>query len=82
MAGSMRLPAHINLTIEHNPHAVNHETVRDYLVRCEGIPLEDLDACEAAGEIWEIQWYPRTPIGFNRVWGYSLARALELANAE
>jgi hypothetical protein len=31
--------------------------------------------------VWEVQWYPVTPVGFCRVYAATFARALEIANA-
>jgi predicted RNase H-like HicB family nuclease len=31
------------------------------------------------GQFWELQFYPRTPVGFNIVWGTSLEEVLQKA---
>lgn len=82
----MKLPKHINLTIEHNPHASHYLTAEEYLDEdlkdfASDIAPADRAAMIATGEIWEIQWYPDTPIGFYVVAAATLERALELANA-
>lgn len=86
----MKLPNHINLHIEHQPHAANYETVEEWLLynesepatRFADYPAEDRAAMLAAGEIWTVQWYPNTPVGFCCVAAATLERALELANED
>lgn len=78
----MKLPKHVNLTIEHQPHATNYETVDEWLARDEGyadICSEDRAKIIETGEIWVIHWYPETPVGFCAVAAATLERALELA---
>jgi len=65
------LPRHkCELIITHNPHASYYQNAAEYLNE------RDFDACEfatpdsraaivASNELWECQWYPDTPIGFN-----------------
>lgn len=81
----MKVPTHINMTIEHQPHAPNYETVETWLAKAKEDDYVDVlpeDAAEMlrTGEIWLIQWYPITPIGFCVVAAATLERALELAN--
>ena len=77
----MELPPHVCLTIEHNPHKSYYLDVRGYAASIDEMDHTELAACEAADEIWEIQWYPTSPIGSYRVWAATLDRALALANA-
>lgn len=79
----MKLPRHVHLSIEHQPHAVNYQSVEEWLAR-DGADLE-LEVGERArmietGEVWVIQWYPDTPVGFCTVAAATLERALELAS--
>ncbi len=78
----MKLPRHINVTIEHQPHATSYQTVKEWLAEYPG-EFEDADRAQMVetGEVWTIQWYPNTPVGFEIVAAASLERALELANA-
>lgn len=79
---TIKLPKHINLTIEHNPHATNYQTVSQYL----NLPNVDDDSfetnetkqkCIKTGEIWELRWYPDTPVGSCRIIFDSLERLLK-----
>jgi hypothetical protein len=78
----MKLPRHIHLSIEHQPHAVNYQTVEEWLARDFGGDIAEADRAQmiATGEVWVIQWYPDTPVGFCVVAAATLERALELAN--
>lgn len=40
---------------------------------------EDKAAILTTGEMWEIRWYPDTPVGYCTVAAATLERALELA---
>ena len=80
------LPHHIELSIRHNPWRGDYKTVEEWLeiaTTYEGLELGagDRAAIVAAGEAWEITWYPETPVGSCTVAAASLARALELALA-
>lgn len=84
----LKLPKHdASLHITHNDHKSNYETVASYLAWRQATPRncgsqEEYDALKASDEIWEIQWYPDTPIGSYVVFAATLERALELANDE
>lgn len=80
----MEFPRHINLHIEHQPHATNYETVGDWLAWNNSHKLADISEDDQreileTGEIWTVQWYPDTPVGFCCVAAATLERALELA---
>jgi len=80
----VNLPKHINLTIEHNPHKAVYQNVEQWLVaECHDDPdkvnPDDRAAMLATDEVWVIQWYPDTPIGFHIVYAATLPRALERA---
>jgi hypothetical protein len=80
----MNLPKHISLTIEHQPHAVYYDTVKQWLdeaARLETVDISLEDAAEMlrTGEVWEVHWYPRTPVSWCAVAAATLERALELA---
>lgn len=81
----MRLPDHAcSLTLEHNPNRDFYQTVAEHIAdgRCDHAVFKDEDAkrrCIEANELWTLQWYPRTPIGFIAVAAPTLAELLELA---
>lgn len=82
-----RWPRHAaSLHITHNQHKAYYETVEQALESGtydrEGFPDEDeIRVAIAADSVWEVQWYPVTPVGFCRVYAATFARALEIANA-
>ena len=80
----MKFPKHHQLFISHNQHHTNYESVRDYLDRDNGAEIspEDREECIRLNEIWEIQWYPETPISFYCIGAPTLERCIELANKE
>jgi hypothetical protein len=65
------LPRHeASMTIEHNAHRATYETVEDYAEFREWddgnwVSVAERDRSFATQELWEIQWYPNTPIGFS-----------------
>jgi hypothetical protein len=76
------------LSIEHNECRNCYQTVKQYLDDMEsrwGGPTwaseEDKARAIETNEMWEIQWYPETPIGFHRVASATLEGAVELANS-
>lgn len=74
-------PAHkCSLTLEHNPHKNNYESIQQY---CENLAQFDFDddtwvSLEQKQKaiqrdcFWELHWYPRTPIGFYKLWACDL----------
>lgn len=68
------LPAHkASLSITHNQHKDYYETIEQYVASYAGyqgirdddwVSLEEKRRSVETGEIWEIQWYPETPVGF------------------
>lgn len=81
-----KLPRHINLTIEHQPQAINYQSVAQWLEQqraldsCDVLPQDEAEMLRT-GEVWEITWYPDTPVGHCSVAAATLERALELANS-
>jgi hypothetical protein len=81
----IKLPRHLGLHITHNQHKIYYMSIQDYVTDGRDrwdVDQADLDEILSTGEIWEIQWYPNTPIGFRAVAAATLERALELANAD
>lgn len=79
----MKLPKHINLTIEHNPHAINYQTAARWLSDPEMNGHSDhVDRAEMerTNEIWLIQWYPDDPASSYCVAASTLEKALASAN--
>lgn len=65
----LTLPTHqCSLHLTHNQHRSYYQTVAAYLSEAD-YDDEELTAAEraeahAADELWELQWYPTTPVGF------------------
>ena len=85
---TLNLPTHKGeLSITHNQHKSNYVSVREHLGFSDhmpedlGISTDEYAALCAGDELWEIQWYPDTPVGFYYVAAATLERALELANS-
>jgi hypothetical protein len=80
----MKFPKHLTMSIHHNDHKNVYESILQFIERNEWlrecITKEDLIICIEKDELWEIQWYPTTPISFNKVMSFSLERCLELVN--
>jgi hypothetical protein len=82
----MKLPKHISLSIQHNPHNAMYASIAEYADQCDyddsWASPESKELAIRAGELWVIQWYPDTPVGFCVVLAHSLEAALEAANRE
>ncbi len=63
----LTFPPHLTLSLRHNEHKACYQTVAEY---CEEFDRDDWvsehQRLKAMGtdEIWELQWYPDTPVGF------------------
>lgn len=82
----IKLPEHARgLTLEHNIHKNYYQTVVEHLADLNG-DLYDWPSDEEkqraidTNELWTLQWYPKTPIGFNAVAAATLEALLEFAN--
>lgn len=85
-----RLPKYdVSLHITHNQHKSYYESAADYLRSHragdgfdpdEWLSRADFEEAIAQGSIWEIQWYPNTPVGFCIAYGSTLENALQAAN--
>lgn len=86
----IKLPKHINLSIEHNPQAINYETVEQYTARSEDHQKDELDFVSpesklkaiATNELWGCHWYPDTPVGFCSIYAATLEELLEFLESE
>lgn len=83
----MILPKHkATLYLTHNEHKSDYQSVKQRIEH-EHFSLdddcfvsdEDKQKCIDTDELWELQWYPDTPIGFYKVCGSSLQVVLEKA---
>lgn len=76
----MKLPEHYSLNISHNEHRSLYERLEDYIEQdhLEGC-LDDKEKqeCVENDSLWEIQWYPITPVSFYKVAASTLEKALE-----
>lgn len=85
-ARSLKLPPHTcGLTLQHNKHKDYYQSIIDYIdengrfnwpSEAEKQKAIDVD------ELWTIQWYPETPIGFNAAAAATLESLLEFVNSD
>lgn len=83
----MKFPKHeCSLTLEHNGYKDYYETIEQahesesYNNLTSWKNDEDKKLSLETGEIWVLQWYPDTPIGFHRLAGATLEGLLTFAN--
>lgn len=87
---SIEWPPHqVTMHVEHNLHLSYYETIETALMGGNPIYHRDdfPDEAEVAkaietGNVWTIQWYPDTPVGFCRVSAATLSRAVQAANGQ
>lgn len=78
------LPPHkVSLHLTHNQHKAYYESAEDYILR-DGERFdfrseEERQACITTDEIWELQWYPDTPVAFNSIASPTLESLIEYA---
>jgi hypothetical protein len=82
----MKLPSHkAGLYLTHNQHKDYYETVEEHvneyanISKDDFVSEEDYQKCVETNELWELQWYPETPIGSHKVNGSSLEIVLQKA---
>jgi hypothetical protein len=79
-----------SLHITHNVHKTYYETMEEALAEMpdgyhstydrDEFPDEaEIEKAIKTDSVWTIQWYPNSPVGFNRVHAATLGRALEFA---
>lgn len=80
----MNLPKHkCGLSLEHNQHRNVYEDAFVWIEDNEWCDWESEEAKQKAidtDEIWTLQWYPETPVGFCAVAAPTLEDVLRLAN--
>ena len=85
MLEKLKALQNVCLTIQHNDHALLHQSLEDWLFDnaredgCYDVTPEDWNEILRTGECWTLQWYPNTPVGFNAVAAATLERCIELA---
>jgi hypothetical protein len=85
----MNFPAHeCELILHHNENRSLYKTVAEFLEDREDPNYaatwqspEHRARAIATNELWELQWYPVTPIGFLNIWAPTLAELLAFANS-
>ena len=83
----MKLPDHkCGLFLTHNEHKNSYEKAEQWIVDHDDWCMwENEEAIQIAintDEIWSLQWYPDTPVGFNAVAAPTLEDLLRLANGD
>lgn len=80
----MRFPKHkAGLSLEHNQHKNVYETALDWITAHEWCNWKDEESKQRAidtDEIWTLQWYPETPVGFCAVAAPTLKELFELTD--
>ena len=67
------LPKHkCGLYLEHNAHKDVYETVEEYYKREYFISEDEYQKAIATDNVWNLHWYPETPIGFHCIAASSL----------
>lgn len=79
----MNLPKHkCALHLEHNVHRSVYETVEQWCQENEIFEWKDEESKQraiATDEVWTLQWYPETPVGFCAVAAPTLEELLAAA---
>ena len=67
------LPEHkCGLYLTHNEHRDVYETVEDFYNPDYFVSKEEWEKAISEDNVWVLQWYPETPIGFNIIAASSL----------
>lgn len=74
-----RCKASVTLTV--NGHRDMYETPEEFIRDASDVAPETLERFKAGADVYELQFYPHTPVGFYRVWGTTLAEVLTQAEA-
>lgn len=77
----MKLPEHkCGLYLEHNVHKDIYQdiiTAVSEIADDVWVSLEEKQKALDTGELWTLQWYPNTPVGFYKVAAAGLEKLLE-----
>lgn len=72
----MKLPKHISLTLEHNPHEISYEKVETYIHHSEWdedfVSEEEKQLAIKNNDYWVATWYPSTPVGHCQISAHNL----------
>ena len=70
----------LNLYVEYNDHKSSYETVEDYITEryIEDEEIIDKEECIKKDTLYSLQVYPKTPIGFYKIYASSIEKALEI----
>ena len=55
------------LYLTHNEHRDVYETVKQYYDHEYFESVEEWKKAVESDNVWSLQWYPNTPVGFNRI---------------
>lgn len=68
----------LNLYIEYNEHKTSYETVKEYIEErgIEDEEIIDKEECIKKDILYSLQVYPKTPIGFYKIYSYNLEKAI------
>jgi hypothetical protein len=79
----MNFPPHAaSLFLEHNPHKNYYESVEEHLSAFMDWGFENEEEraeCIRTDELWTLQWYPNTPVGFYAIAAPTLEKLLQFA---
>lgn len=82
----MKFPNHkCDLILHHNPHKGDYETIQQWVAENKMYEWKDSESLRraiATNEIWTLQWYPETPIGFLAVASPTLEELLYFSCSE
>lgn len=68
----------LNLYVEYNDHKSSYETVEDYITEryIEDEEIIDKEECIKKDILYSLQVYPKTPIGFYKIYASSLEKVI------
>ena len=69
----------LNLYIEYNDHKSSYETVEEYIEErdIKDEEIIDKEECIKKDTLYSLQVYPKTPIGFYKIYASSIEKAVE-----
>jgi hypothetical protein len=71
----------VSLELSHNPHVIFYDSVEDYIGHdVAQITPNDCQEILEKQEIWELTWYPDTPVGHCTIAAASLERIHQLVD--
>jgi hypothetical protein len=62
----MKSPSHLSLFLTHNQHKVYYEPLAEYIQKFgdeEWVSLDEKAKALETNDLWELCWYPETPVG-------------------